>query len=72
MAGRRADCRREFVRPALLRKRGHISGSAVLGTVAVERIVDGLMVSLLFAGCAIAVAEIISYVFQLKGREMPA
>jgi len=34
----------EFVRPGLLRKRG-ISGTAALGTVAVERIVDGLMIS---------------------------
>ncbi len=36
----------EFVRPGLMRKRG-ISASAALGTVAVERIVDGLLVSLL-------------------------
>ncbi|MGE0549286.1 MAG: YbhN family protein [Kofleriaceae bacterium] len=36
----------EFVRPGLLRRRG-ISASAALGTVAVERIVDGLMISLL-------------------------
>lgn len=35
----------EFVRPGLMRKRG-ISASAALGTVAVERIVDGLLVSL--------------------------
>jgi len=35
----------EFVRPGLLRKRG-ISGTAALGTVAVERIVDGLMISI--------------------------
>jgi glycosyltransferase 2 family protein len=35
----------EFVRPGLLRKRG-ISGTSALGTVAVERIVDGLLVSL--------------------------
>jgi glycosyltransferase 2 family protein len=36
----------EFVRPALLRQKGHLSASAALGTVAVERIVDGLMISL--------------------------
>ena len=35
----------EFVRPGLMRKRG-ISASASLGMVAVERIVDGLLVSL--------------------------
>jgi glycosyltransferase 2 family protein len=35
----------EFVRPGLMRKRG-ISASAALGTVAVERIIDGLLVSL--------------------------
>jgi len=40
----------EFVRPALIRKKGRISATAALGTIAVERIVDGLMVSLfLFA-----------------------
>lgn len=37
----------EFVRPALLRQKGHLSASAALGTVAVERIVDGLMISVL-------------------------
>lgn len=36
----------EFVRPSLLRRRG-VSATAALGTVAVERIVDGLMISLL-------------------------
>jgi uncharacterized membrane protein YbhN (UPF0104 family) len=45
----------EFVRPALLRKRGHVSASAVLGTVAVERIVDGLIVSILVFGCCLAI-----------------
>jgi uncharacterized protein (TIRG00374 family) len=44
----------EFVRPALLRQKGKISASAVLGTVAVERIVDGLVVSLLVFGCCFA------------------
>lgn len=36
----------EFVRPALIRKKGEVTASAALGTVAVERIVDGLLVSL--------------------------
>jgi uncharacterized protein (TIRG00374 family) len=36
----------EFVRPGLMRRRG-VSASAALGTVAVERIVDGLIISLL-------------------------
>lgn len=36
----------ELVRPALIRKKGEISASAALGTVAVERVVDGLFVSL--------------------------
>ncbi len=44
----------EFARPALLRKRGHVSATAVLGTVAVERIVDGLAVSLIVFGCCYA------------------
>ena len=43
----------EFVRPGLLRKRG-ISGTAALGTVAVERIVDGLMISLFVFGAFFA------------------
>jgi uncharacterized protein (TIRG00374 family) len=36
----------EFVRPALIRRRGRVSAAAALGTVAVERVVDGLFVSL--------------------------
>lgn len=40
----------ELVRPGLLRKRGDLSASAALGTVAVERIVDGLLVSLFVFG----------------------
>ncbi len=35
----------ELVRPALIRQKGHVSASAALGTVAVERIIDGLVVS---------------------------
>lgn len=37
----------ELVRPALVRKRGQVSASALLGTVAVERIIDGLLISVL-------------------------
>src|ERR1041384_2042781 len=37
----------EFVRPGLLRKGKYTTASAALGTVAVERIVDGLIISLL-------------------------
>jgi uncharacterized protein (TIRG00374 family) len=44
----------EFVRPGLLRRRG-VSGSSALGTVAVERIVDGLMISLFVFGAFYAV-----------------
>ena len=44
----------EFVRPGLLRRRG-ISASAALGTVAVERIVDGLMISLFVSGAFFAI-----------------
>lgn len=35
----------EFIRPALIRRKGQVSASAALGTVAVERIIDGLLVS---------------------------
>jgi glycosyltransferase 2 family protein len=37
----------ELVRPGLLRKGGYTTASAALGTVAVERIVDGLIISLM-------------------------
>jgi len=51
----------EFVRPSLIRQKGHISASAALGTVAVERVVDGLMVSLFVFGA----------LFSLRGPGAP-
>jgi len=51
----------ELVRPTLIRKKGHITASAALGTVAVERIVDGLVISLLVFGAF----------FALRGPEAP-
>jgi hypothetical protein len=51
----------EFVRPGLLRKRGDLSASAALGTVAVERIVDGLLISLFVFGA----------LFALRGPDAP-
>jgi hypothetical protein len=50
----------EFARPGLLRKRG-VSATAALGTVAVERIVDGLIVSLFVFGAF----------FALRGPQAP-
>ncbi len=44
----------EFVRPGLLRQKGYTTASAALGTVAVERIVDGLVISLLVFICFFA------------------
>jgi hypothetical protein len=38
----------EFVRPYFVNREGRVRMSAALGTVAVERIVDGLMISILF------------------------
>jgi hypothetical protein len=51
----------EFVRPALIRKRGEVSAAAALGTVAVERVVDGLMISV-FVFVAL---------FSLRGPDAP-
>lgn len=51
----------EFVRPGLLRQRG-LSASAALGMVAVERIVDGLLVSLFVFGAF----------FALRGPHAPS
>jgi glycosyltransferase 2 family protein len=44
----------EFVRPGLLRRHAGLSASAGLGTVAVERVVDGLLVSLFVFGACFA------------------
>jgi glycosyltransferase 2 family protein len=41
----------EFVRPYFVVRTGQSRMSAVLGTVAVERIVDGLMISVIFFAC---------------------
>ena len=50
----------EFVRPTLIRQRG-VSASAALGTIAVERIVDGLLISLFVFGAC----------FALRGPDAP-
>ena len=48
----------EFVRPYLIREPGKVSMASALGTVAVERIVDGLLISLLvFVTCSIRAAS---------------
>lgn len=44
----------ELVRPGLLRQQGEVSASAALGTVAVERVVDGLLISLFVFGAFFA------------------
>jgi uncharacterized protein (TIRG00374 family) len=51
----------EFVRPALIRQKGKVSASAALGTVAVERSVDGLLVSVLVFGA----------LFERRGPDAP-
>lgn len=52
----------EFVRPALIRKKGEVSATAALGTVAVERIIDGLLVSLFVFGA----------LFAIRGAQAPS
>lgn len=51
----------ELVRPALIRKKGAVTASAALGTVAVERIADGVVVSIMV---------IVSF-FSLRGPDSP-
>ena len=51
----------EFVRPALIRRQGEVSAAAALGTVAVERIVDGLLISVFVFGA----------LFALRGPDAP-
>ena len=40
----------EVVRPYLIRRDGRVSGSAALGTIAAERVLDGLFVAVLLVG----------------------
>jgi len=47
----------EFVRPYYVAREGHVRMSAALGTVAVERIIDGLLISILFFGSYLASAH---------------
>lgn len=47
----------EFVRPYYVAREGHVRMSAALGTVAVERIIDGLMISILFFGSYLVSAD---------------
>jgi hypothetical protein len=48
----------EVARPAMLREKGHLSAWAVMGTVAAERIMDGIVFSaMLLAGLGIATHE---------------
>lgn len=47
----------EFVRPYYVAREGHVRMSAALGTVAVERIIDGLMISVLFFGSYLVSAQ---------------
>jgi uncharacterized membrane protein YbhN (UPF0104 family) len=51
----------ELVRPGLLRQRGDVSASAALGTIAIDRIVDGLLISLFVFGA----------LFSLRGPASP-
>jgi uncharacterized protein (TIRG00374 family) len=46
----------EFVRPYFLTRERNVRMSAALGTVAVERIIDGLLISILFFGAYLASA----------------
>ncbi|HSN28782.1 MAG TPA: lysylphosphatidylglycerol synthase transmembrane domain-containing protein [Kofleriaceae bacterium] len=55
----------EFVRPGLLRQRG-ISGTQALGTIAVERIVDGLIISLLVFGACFSLRSPTSPPWMMK------
>lgn len=45
----------EVVRPVLLRRDGKISGSAAMGTIAAERVLDGLFVALVLAATLVLV-----------------
>ena len=47
----------ELVRPYFVARAGHVRMSAALGTVAVERIIDGLCISVLFFGAYLVSAS---------------
>jgi uncharacterized protein (TIRG00374 family) len=48
----------EVVRPALIREKGKISGSAALGTIAAERVLDGLYVALMLGAALLWVPRL--------------
>lgn len=48
----------EVVRPALLRRDGRVSGSAAMGTIAAERVLDGFFVAVLLAATLLLVPRL--------------
>ncbi|MBI5490864.1 MAG: flippase-like domain-containing protein [Deltaproteobacteria bacterium] len=57
----------ELARPFLIKRHAGVSGSAALGTIAIERVVDGLLVSLWLTLCLFGVpAETSPYVWPLR------
>ncbi len=47
----------EVVRPYLIRERGKVSLSAAFGTIALERVLDGLILSLMLAACLLLLPQ---------------
>lgn len=57
----------ELARPLLIKRHAGVSMSAALGTIAIERVVDGLLVSLLLTLCLFVVpADASPYVWPLR------
>jgi len=57
----------EFVRPYLINRRAGVSKSAAFGTIAIERVIDGLLVSLWLSACLVGVESAKSpYVWSLR------
>ena len=57
----------ELARPFLIKRHAGVSGSAALGTIAIERVVDGLLVSLWLTLCLFGIpADQSPYVWPLR------
>jgi hypothetical protein len=62
----------EVVRPVMIRKRGTLSGWAVMGTIAAERIIDGLMLSVLLLVALIVSTPLDPLPQQIGNLPIPA
>ena len=62
----------EMVRPVLIRKRGQLSGWAATGTIAAERVIDGLFLSVLLFAALVTTRPLDPLPDRIGGLAVPA